>query len=306
MGEVLERLFSRMGAKAFAEYGVIGIVSVVLAYFVLLFVARYLGYAFKRRAELWVWFRSLGSARRNGHRRLESGTLLLAACSIVLLVAAFSDWPYFMYVLLRVFICFSSAYIATKLYSQRRFPLTWVGCAVAVLYNPVLPVRMARSDWEVINYMTSAFFLGLSAYLNLSVLLRFGQKVRPKEMQRQSAMLARTAALACEQMKGKDTRILELKPDDSGLADFFVVTSAATSAQASRIASRIQKLLRQDFQVDLSSDEGQSSEWILLDYVDCVVHIFIGESRAFYGIDTNRKTAASFTLAQFESTLSSD
>lgn len=104
-------------------------------------------------------------------------------------------------------------------------------------------------------------------------------------------------------MKGKDTRILELRPDDSGLADFLVVTSAATQAHASRIASRIRKLLEQNFRVNASSENRESSEWILLDYVDFVVHIFVAESRAFYGIERLRESAASLTPAEFDSRL---
>jgi ABC-type glycerol-3-phosphate transport system permease component len=77
-----------------------------------------------------------------------------------------------MYVLLRVFICVSSAYIASRLHSQHRVPLTWLFGAIALLYNPILPVKMARSDWEVINVFTAIIFIGFSVYLNWNTLLR--------------------------------------------------------------------------------------------------------------------------------------
>src|SRR5947209_8134189 len=88
------------------------------------------------------------------------------------LIAAFTRWPYFVYVLLRVFICGSSAYIASRLHSQHRVPLTWLFGAIAVLYNPILPVKMARSDWEVINVLTAIAFIGFPILMYWSTTLR--------------------------------------------------------------------------------------------------------------------------------------
>lgn len=173
--ELFARLFSRLGARAFSEYGVIGIVSVLLAYFVLLFSSRFVRCAFKRREELRSWFRTLGDVGRITHEHLKFETIHSVTCVAVLLIAALGQWPYFMYVLLRVFICGSSAYIASRLFSQHRFPLTWVAGAFAVLYNPVLPVKMARSDWEVINCFTAVSFLAFSIYLNWGVLVRWAR-----------------------------------------------------------------------------------------------------------------------------------
>jgi hypothetical protein len=151
MGEVFERLLARMGAKAFSEYGVIGIVSVLVAYLVLLSLSRFVGYAFNRKEEFWGWLGAVGSVWRNANRQLKSEIVLSVVCAVVLLIAAISEWPYFMYVLLRLFVCCSSAHIANGLYRQHRIALTWVAGAIALLYNPVLPVRMARSDWGVVN-----------------------------------------------------------------------------------------------------------------------------------------------------------
>jgi hypothetical protein len=164
LGEVFERILGRAGARAFSEYGVMGIASVFVACFVLLYVTKFLRYAFKRRAELGVWFQT--------HGQVKTETIYSGVCAAVLLIAAFTEWPYFMYVLLRVFICGSSAYIASKLYSRHRVPLTWLFGAIAVLFNPVLPVRMARSDWQATNVLAAIIFIAFSVYLNWDSLLR--------------------------------------------------------------------------------------------------------------------------------------
>ena len=49
----------------------------------------------------------------------------------------------------------------------------------------------------------------------------------------QTRKLVQAAAAACEDKKGEDTRILELDPVDSGLADFFLITSASNDRQLS-------------------------------------------------------------------------
>jgi ribosome-associated protein len=59
-------------------------------------------------------------------------------------------------------------------------------------------------------------------------------------------ILVQAAAQACEDKKGEDTRILELDPVDSGLADFFLITSATNDRQAVAIADEIEFRLKRD------------------------------------------------------------
>lgn len=114
------------------------------------------------------------------------------------------------------------------------------------------------------------------------------------------------AAAACEEKKGIDTRILELDPVDSGLADFFLVTSASNDRQAIAIADEIQARLKKEFGVYAHSVEGRrKGDWILLDYVDFVVHVFLAERRAFYDIERLRKSARPLSPAEFDAELKS-
>jgi ribosome-associated protein len=120
----------------------------------------------------------------------------------------------------------------------------------------------------------------------------------------QTRILVQAAAAACEDKKANDTRILELDPIDSGLSDFFLVTSAANDRQAIAIADEVEMRLKREFGVMPNSVEGRrKGDWILLDYVDFVVHVFLADKRAFYDIERLRKSARPVTPAEFENEL---
>jgi ribosome-associated protein len=119
--------------------------------------------------------------------------------------------------------------------------------------------------------------------------------------------LVQAAAQACLDKKGEDTRILELDPIDAGLSDFFLVTSASNDRQAIAIADEIEHRLKKDFGVYPNSVEGRrQGDWILLDYVDFVVHVFRAERRAFYDIERLRKSARPLTPTEFEAELKAE
>lgn len=120
----------------------------------------------------------------------------------------------------------------------------------------------------------------------------------------QTRILVQAAAAACEDKKAVDTRILELDPMDSGLSDFFLVTSATNDRQAVAIADEIEHRLKREFGVLPNSVEGRRrGDWILLDYVDFVAHVFLAERRAFYDIERLRKSARPFTPEEFDGEL---
>jgi len=122
--------------------------------------------------------------------------------------------------------------------------------------------------------------------------------------QKQTRILVQAAAAVCEEKKGQHTRILELDPVDSGLSDFFLVTSATNQRQAVAIADEIELRLKRNFGVYPNSVEGRrNGEWILLDYVDFVIHVFLAERRAFYDIERLRKSARPMTPEEFDAEL---
>ncbi len=112
------------------------------------------------------------------------------------------------------------------------------------------------------------------------------------------------AAAVCEDKKAENTRVLELDPADSGFTDFFLITSGTNTRQVVAIADEIEMKMKREFATYANSVEGRrQGEWILMDYVDFVVHIFVEEKRAFYDIERLRKSARSVDLAELQTTL---
>jgi ribosome-associated protein len=120
----------------------------------------------------------------------------------------------------------------------------------------------------------------------------------------QTRAMVLAAAAACEEKKAEETRILELDPADSGFTDFFLIASGANPRQTEAIADEVELRLKREFGAYPNSVEGRRlGEWILMDYVDFVVHIFLAERRAFYDIERLRKSARALDVAELKATL---
>jgi ribosome-associated protein len=112
------------------------------------------------------------------------------------------------------------------------------------------------------------------------------------------------AVAACDEKKGEDTRVLQLDPADSAFTDFFLITSSANDRQSQAIADEIELRLKRDFGTYPNSVEGRRvGEWVLMDYVDFVVHIFLRDRRTFYDIERLRKSARPIELAELTAAL---
>ncbi len=112
------------------------------------------------------------------------------------------------------------------------------------------------------------------------------------------------AVAACDEKKGEDTRVLQLDPADSAFTDFFLITSTANDRQSQAIADEIELRLKREFSTYPNSVEGRrAGEWILMDYVDFVVHIFLRDRRSFYDIERLRKSARTIELAELTAAL---
>ena len=79
--------------------------------------------------------------------------------------------------------------------------------------------------------------------------------------------------------------VLDLR-EISTFTDFFVICSAASEPQLKAIAGEIETRLKQDHNVRAAAVDGfPASQWIVLDYLQVVVHIFHREKRAFYSLE---------------------
>jgi ribosome-associated protein len=120
----------------------------------------------------------------------------------------------------------------------------------------------------------------------------------------ESYQLVLAAAAACEDKKAEDIRILALDPAESGLSDYFLICNGTNDRQNVAITDEIEIRLKRDFGVYPNSVEGRrQGEWILMDYVDFIVHVFSPEKRAFYGLERLRKSATTITVDDLNSEL---
>ncbi len=105
------------------------------------------------------------------------------------------------------------------------------------------------------------------------------------------------AAAAAEDKKAEDIRILALDPTESGLTDYFLICNGTNERQNVAITDEIELRLKREFGVYPNSVEGRrQGEWILMDYVDFIVHVFSAEKRAFYGLERLRKSATTISV----------
>jgi ribosome-associated protein len=96
---------------------------------------------------------------------------------------------------------------------------------------------------------------------------------------------SRLAARAAHDKKGEDTVVLDVG-DIIGIVDSFVITSATNTRQVRTIVEEVEKQLREQAEVKPRSVEGlDDASWVLLDYGDFVVHVFLAATREFYGLE---------------------
>ena len=115
----------------------------------------------------------------------------------------------------------------------------------------------------------------------------------------ESNQLLQAAADACDSKKAEDIVILALDPSESSLTDYFLICSGTNERQNAAIADEIEFRLKNDFGIYPNSVEGRrQGEWVLMDYVDFVVHIFMPEKRAYYGLERLRRSAKTLTPAE--------
>ena len=109
--------------------------------------------------------------------------------------------------------------------------------------------------------------------------------------------LLSTAVDAADSRKAEDIRILALDPSESALTDYFLICNGTNERQNAAIADEIEGRLKREFGTYPNSVEGRrQGEWILMDYVDFVVHIFMPEKREYYGLERLRKSATRISV----------
>jgi ribosome-associated protein len=99
------------------------------------------------------------------------------------------------------------------------------------------------------------------------------------------------AILACQDKQAEDVTVLELEKDSGAFTDYFVMCSGSNPRQIQAIADAVDERL-ETLGLRVTHAEGyKQAEWVLLDYVDFVVHIFSEKARQFYDLERLWKSA---------------
>jgi ribosome-associated protein len=96
---------------------------------------------------------------------------------------------------------------------------------------------------------------------------------------------ARIAARAADAKKGEDILVLDVA-DIIGIVECFVITAASNTRLVRTIVEEIERQLFDQTGEKPRAVEGlRDASWVLLDYGDLVVHVFLTETREFYGLE---------------------
>ncbi len=100
-----------------------------------------------------------------------------------------------------------------------------------------------------------------------------------------SLQVALTAAQAADERKGGNIRILKVT-DVSYLADYFVIATGFSAVQVRAIARNVEDAIATNHQRQILRTEGQlDGTWVLQDYGDVIIHIFMPDEREYYGLE---------------------
>jgi len=122
--------------------------------------------------------------------------------------------------------------------------------------------------------------------------------MKKNEIRAQVAM----AVKACHDKKAENIAVLQLDEQASGFTDYFIVCSGSNPRQVQAISDSVDEKLS-GAGIEPKHIEGYNqAEWVLMDYVDFVVHMFSENARKFYDLERLWKTATRVELSDLERT----
>jgi ribosome-associated protein len=101
-----------------------------------------------------------------------------------------------------------------------------------------------------------------------------------------------------EEVKGNDIDILDLREIDNSACDYFIICNGNSNTQVSAIVNSVQKTVSKEIKDKPWHVEGmENAEWVLMDYVNIVVHVFQKNIREYYNIESLWGDAKITTIA---------
>ncbi len=104
-----------------------------------------------------------------------------------------------------------------------------------------------------------------------------------------------TALAACESKKAENIAVLEMDKASSAFTDYFLICSGSNPRQIQAISDEVEERLARDGMRPTHVEGYQKADWVLLEYVDFVVHVFAPQARGFYDLERLWKSAKRLT-----------
>jgi len=118
------------------------------------------------------------------------------------------------------------------------------------------------------------------------------KKTSVTRLTRQSKIL-KTIIKAIQEKKGENVISLDLRKISESVADFFIICEASSQPQVKAIADNVEREVKENCAESPFHHEGrQSLQWVIIDYVNVVVHVMLPETRKFYKLEEMWSDAA--------------
>lgn len=110
--------------------------------------------------------------------------------------------------------------------------------------------------------------------------------MRESNIKANSDILAELVVKGMQERKATDIVVINLKSLKNAVSDYFVIASANSDTQLDAIATAVEEAVYKAINQNPWQSEGRTNkEWVLLDYVDVVAHIFLRDKREFYALE---------------------
>jgi ribosome-associated protein len=106
------------------------------------------------------------------------------------------------------------------------------------------------------------------------------------------------AVSACQEKKAEELTVLELDQTTGAFTDYFVMCSGTNPRQVQAISDEVELRLKRAGHYPNSIEGYKQAEWVLIDYVDFVVHIFSEQARKYYDLERLWKSAKKIEIAE--------
>ncbi len=101
-----------------------------------------------------------------------------------------------------------------------------------------------------------------------------------------AALLADIIVKGMQEKKAKNITLLDLRDIQNRVSDFFVICDAESTTHVNAIAGSVEEMVKkQTGERPFHSEGWENSQWILMDFVNVVAHVFLRETREFYNIE---------------------